>query len=212
MKNIVIVGARTNGHAKVVLEIVQTENKYTVIGFIDDNAKTPIRGIEVLGTMKDLLYLKEKHNIFGGIVAIGNNQIRRKLADDLRKSGLELINAIHPTVHIDSDVTYGYGNVFCQRAVIITGTKIGSCVNIHTGTTVDHDNIINDGANLGPGVHTAGRVNVGKDAFIGTGAVIIPDGVIGEGAIVGAGAVVLKSVEPYTLAVGVPAKKIKKLI
>jgi acetyltransferase-like isoleucine patch superfamily enzyme len=124
---------------------------------------------------------------------------------------LELINAIHPTVHIDSEVSFGKGNVFCQGVIIVTGTKIGNCINIHTGATVDHDNIIEDGANLGPGVHTAGRVTICKDAFLGTGTVVIPDGIVGEGAITGAGTVVIRPVDPYTKVVGVPAKMIEKI-
>ena len=51
-------------------------------------------------------------------------------------------------------------------------------------------------------------VVIGNDVWIGSG-VIIMDGVqIGDGAIVGAGAVVTKDLEPYSINVGVPARKI----
>ncbi|MGL4598109.1 MAG: acetyltransferase, partial [Bacteroidia bacterium] len=80
-----------------------------------------------------------------------------------------------------------------------------------TGATIDHDNLVEDGANLGPGVHTAGRVKIGRDAFLGTGAIVIPDGSIGEGAIVGAGTVVIRPIDAFTKVVGVPAKTIEHL-
>ncbi len=134
--------------------------------------------------------------------------MRRKLSSDIEKAGLKLVNAIHPTVHFDSDVTIGNGCYIGQGVIVITGTKIGNCVNIHTGATIDHDNVIEDGANLGPGVHTAGRVKIGKDAILGTGVLMIPDGVVEEGAIVGAGAVVIRTVKANTKVVGVPAKEI----
>jgi maltose O-acetyltransferase len=54
-----------------------------------------------------------------------------------------------------------------------------------------------------------GPITVGQDAWIGTGAVILPDVVIGEGAVVGANAVVTGSVPPFTVVGGVPAVKIK---
>ena len=54
-----------------------------------------------------------------------------------------------------------------------------------------------------------GKVIVRKDAWIGTGAVILPEVEIGEGSVVGANSVVIKNVAPYTVVGGVPAKKIK---
>lgn len=56
-----------------------------------------------------------------------------------------------------------------------------------------------------------GSITIGADAWIGTGAVILPDVTIGEGAVVGANSVVTKSVEPYTVVGGVPAHKIKEV-
>jgi len=56
-----------------------------------------------------------------------------------------------------------------------------------------------------------GKINIGQDAWIGTGAVILPDVTIGEGAVVGANSVVTGDVPPYTVVGGTPAKKIKKV-
>lgn len=54
-------------------------------------------------------------------------------------------------------------------------------------------------------------VEIGKGAWIGTGAIIFPGVKVGELAIVGAGAVVLKDVPAKTVVVGIPAKVVKKL-
>ena len=56
-----------------------------------------------------------------------------------------------------------------------------------------------------------GKITIKKGAWIGAGVIILPNVTIGECAVVGAGAVVTKDVPPYTVAVGVPAKAIKKL-
>ncbi len=56
-----------------------------------------------------------------------------------------------------------------------------------------------------------GSICVGQDAWIGTGAVILPDVTIGEGAVVGANSLVLKSVAAYTVVGGVPARKIRQV-
>ena len=52
-------------------------------------------------------------------------------------------------------------------------------------------------------------VKLGNDVWIGHNAVIMPGVTIGNGAVVGAGSVVTHDVEPYSVVVGVPAKKIK---
>ncbi len=210
----IIIGARADGHAKVVLEMLHAGDKYQVVGFVDDDkSKTgaEIKGIKVIGTTDKLVQLKNEMGVKAAIVAIGNNPLRRQLADKIIQAGLELINAIHPTVHLDSDVIIGKGCYIGQGVIIVTGTRIGNCVNIHTAATIDHDNIIEDGANLGPGVHTAGRVKIGRDAFLGTGAIVIPDASVGENSIIGAGGVVVNAVPANVTAVGVPVKVIKKI-
>lgn len=52
-------------------------------------------------------------------------------------------------------------------------------------------------------------VRVGNDAWIGSGAIILPGVSVGEGAVVAAGAVVTKDVAPRTVVAGNPAKPIK---
>jgi acetyltransferase-like isoleucine patch superfamily enzyme len=56
-----------------------------------------------------------------------------------------------------------------------------------------------------------GSVTIQADAWIGTGAVILPGVTIGEGAVVGANSVVTKSVPPYTVVGGIPARRIKEV-
>lgn len=212
MKRTIIIGARADGHAKVVLEIIRAGKKYEVVGFVDDNPSklgSVIKGIKVIGNTDQLAIFKKKLGVECGIVAIGDNPLRRKLSNKIVDAGLELINAIHPTVWFDPDVMIGKGCYIGQGVIVVTGSKIGNCVNIHTAATIDHDNIIEDGANLGPGVHTAGRVKIGKDAFLGTGAIVIPDGSVGEGSIIGAGSVVISNTEPYFTYGGIPARKLQ---
>ena len=53
-----------------------------------------------------------------------------------------------------------------------------------------------------------GDVLIGDRVWIAYGALILPDLSIGEGAVVAAGAVVTKSVEPYSIVAGNPARVI----
>lgn len=53
------------------------------------------------------------------------------------------------------------------------------------------------------------KVTIARDAFIGANAVVFPGVRIGEGAVAGAGAVVTEDLEPWTVYVGGPARKLK---
>ncbi|MEO8378511.1 MAG: DapH/DapD/GlmU-related protein [Acidobacteriota bacterium] len=55
------------------------------------------------------------------------------------------------------------------------------------------------------------HVSVRDDAWLGTGAILLPGVEVGEGAVVGAGAVVTRSVEAYTVVAGNPARVIRSL-
>lgn len=54
------------------------------------------------------------------------------------------------------------------------------------------------------------EVVIGEDVWVGTNATIMPGVTLGRGCIVGAGSIVTKSVPPYALVVGSPAKIIAK--
>lgn len=55
-----------------------------------------------------------------------------------------------------------------------------------------------------------GSIKIGNDVWIGARVLILDGITIGDGAIIGAGAVVTKDVEPYSIVVGIPAKKVRK--
>ena len=68
---------------------------------------------------------------------------------------------------------------------------------------------------IGPGIlresrAVGGDIVIGCDVWIGAGVIITAGVTIGDGAIVAAGAVVTKSIPPYTIAGGVPAKPLRK--
>jgi len=53
-------------------------------------------------------------------------------------------------------------------------------------------------------------LEIGSDCWLGAGVVVLPGVTIGRGAIVGAGSVVTRDVPPYSIALGAPARVIRR--
>lgn len=56
----------------------------------------------------------------------------------------------------------------------------------------------------------AGQTTIGRDVYIGAHVVVHPDVKIGEGAIIGSSSLVLKDIEPWSINVGNPCRRIGK--
>lgn len=105
--------------------------------------------------------------------------------------------------------------------------KIGNNVYINSnsllmargGITIEDDVLIAANVQLLSNNHdeyerqilTCKPIHIKKGAWIGAGASILPGVTIGKNAIVGAGAIVTKDVGDFEVAVGIPAKVVKKL-
>jgi sugar O-acyltransferase (sialic acid O-acetyltransferase NeuD family) len=210
MTDILIIGA--GGHGKVVLDILQAGGRYRPVGFLDANPKlagSKIGGLPVLGAIHLLGRLKQQLKIGGVIVAIGDNRARSGYFKTITDTGLELINAIHPSATVSKTAVLGKNVIVAAGAVICTDCRVDHCVIVNTGATVDHECEISQSVHVCPGAHLAGRVRVGERAMIGLGANIIQCLQIGPDSIIGAGAVVLRDVPAGATVVGVPGRIIK---
>ena len=95
-------------------------------------------------------------------------------------------------------------------AIVHNDVKIGDQCIINTRALVEHDCVLKDGVEIGPGAVLCGRVHVGKNSWIGANATINPRVIIGDNSIIGAGAVVVTDIPSNVVAVGVPAKVIRE--
>lgn len=202
---LLIVGA--GGHGAVVLDVVRAGGRYRPVGFLDADPTLvgrQIGGVAVLGPLN--LLPKVRQQVKHAIVAIGDNRVRRSVAQKLVQAGFELATVIHPAAVVSATAIIGRNVVVAAGAVVSTSARLGDSVIVNTGAVVDHECEIGEGAHVGPGANLAGRVQVEAGAFIGLGANVIQCLRIGTEATVGAGAVVLRDVEAGTTVAGVPAR------
>jgi acetyltransferase-like isoleucine patch superfamily enzyme len=110
------------------------------------------------------------------------------VGNDVSINARPTLMARHSEIHIGNKVMFG------PEVMIIAGNHNTSVVGdfmsdvTHKRPEDDQDVVIED------------------DVWIGSRAVVLKGVVIGRGAIVGAGAIVTRSVPPYAVAVGVPAR------
>jgi len=125
--------------------------------------------------------------------------------------------------HIMTDCELGERCNLGQNVVVSPGVVLGSNVKVQNNVSIYTGVICEDDVFLGPSMVFTNVINprsavnrrgeyartlVKKGASIGANATIICGNDIGEYALIGAGAVVTKTVPPYALIVGNPAKQI----
>ena len=204
-ESVVIYGA--GGHGRVIADVLERRSgSYRIVGFVDDQSEltgTLVAGYEVLGSIQDLRARADGQ--WHLIVAIGGNETRQRLGDELTAAGVQFATAVHPSAQIGRDVTIGPGTVVMANAVINPGARIGAHVIVNTAATVDHDCVIGDFVHISPGAHLAGNVAVGRGSLVGVGASVVPGARVGSWTVVGAGAAVIQDLPDFVCAVGIPA-------
>ncbi|MBK8870694.1 MAG: acetyltransferase [Elusimicrobia bacterium] len=138
-----------------------------------------------------------------------DNRVRFHQLEVCHQEGFQLISAIHPSVIILPGATIQPGVWINAGSIIGYKSEIEEGVFINTGVKIDHHNVLKRCCQVDPGVVTAGNVTLRECSHVHTAATLINRVEIGEDAIVGAGAVVLDSVPPKVVTVGVPSKVIR---
>ena len=191
-----------SGHGKVVADIATTAG-IEIIAFIDqDISKRECYGLPVINKISE-----EVNKV---VISIGNNQIRKKIAEEL--NNVNFISLIHPKAIISNSVKIKPGTVMMGGVVINADTTIGKHCIINTNASVDHDCVVEDFVHISPNAALAGNVAVGEGSHIGIGAAVIQGIKIGKWCVIGAGAVIIHDIPDYSVVVGNPGRIIKKNI
>jgi virginiamycin A acetyltransferase len=131
---------------------------------------------------------------------------------------------IHPDSEIGKFTTIGYGThingpsfiASCEEARVEIGKYCAIAHNLRIRTRNHYTGYINiqhsfqRRYNYPELAINKGLVVIGHGVWIGDNVTILPGVQIGNGSVIGAGSIVTKSIPPYSIAVGNPAKVIKK--
>ncbi|HEX2698158.1 MAG TPA: acetyltransferase [Anaerolineales bacterium] len=212
LNKIVVIGA--SEHAKVVMDVIEREAKFSILGLIDSYklAEGMFMGYPMLGAEDALLRKWKQKEIAGGIIAIGDNWMRHRVAEKIKAlaADFEFISTAHPSAQIARGVSIGRGTVIMAGAIINSESKVGDFCILNTKSSLDHDGLMEDFSSLAPGVTTGGHVHIGAFSAISLGANIIHGRTIGVHTVIGAGALVQEDIPDHCVAYGIPAKVIRQ--
>jgi len=122
-------------------------------------------------------------------------------------------------VYLDTETKDGY--IAIGKRVYV-GT--GCCLHGHQGLEIGDESLLAQNITITPYSHKfedplktiisqggfTRKVSIGRDCYLGMNVSVLWSGDIGDGSVIGSGSVVVKPIPPCSIAVGVPAKVIRK--
>lgn len=210
MKSLVIVGASGFGRevACLVEDINKVKPQYNLLGLVDDALEgATVEGFPILGDINYLYSMNPKPYIS---IAIANPIIRKQLAARLKKD-FKFATLVHPSVLMSPYVTIGEGSIICRNTLFTTNVSIGEQCIINVNCSVGHDTQIGDFNSIMSHTAIAGDVYIGPGCYFGLHCTVINMISLGESGTYGAGAVVVNDMPANIVAVGVPARVVKKV-
>ncbi|WP_432411010.1 acetyltransferase [Rasiella sp. SM2506] len=196
MKGITIFGG--GGHCYALVALILANEEYKPIVILDKNPSEK----EVLGVPVEKRN-DDAHITNAAAIAIGNNTIRKKIAESLT---VKCPTFIHTTAVVYPSAIIGKGVQLLPNAVVDAAVTIGDFTIVNNNATVSHNTIVGNYCHIAINAAISGGCIVGEGTLVGAGSIILPEITIGKWVTIGAGAVVTKNIPDGAIVVGNPAK------
>lgn len=199
----------SGGAGREVKEIAEILNKWDEIIFIDDTVPSDqFKGIKRMPFSEFAQnYSTDETEI---VIALGEPQYKIVLADKVKNAGYELGNVIHPKAMISPSAEIGNGVIVKAGAIVSADVIIEDNVSLEEYSVVAHDSIVRKNSQISAFVMIAGHCNIGEGVYIGLSVPVKEETTIGNNAVIGMGSVVVHNIPNDVIAIGSPARPIKK--
>ena len=172
-EKILLIGG--GGHCRSVIDVIELEDKYTIVGIIDKKELLgqDVLGYKIIGCDSDLpeLYKEYKYALVT-IGHISSNVLKVKLFNMLKSIGYNLPVIISPLAYVSKHTFIDEGTVVMHQALINSSTKVGKNCIINSKALIEHDCIIEDSCHISTATVINGGVIVKQNSFIGSNTTI----------------------------------------
>ncbi len=155
MSSLLIIGA---GSFSTEVDELARLVGYMDIAFLDD--KSPI----AIGTMQDIGKMRKRYD--AAIVALGNNENRKRFHEELVRYDFNIPTLIHPTAFVSPEAQLAPGCIIRTNAVVSRYAKLGEGVIVNIGSLIDHHCEIGAFSMLLPGAVVRNSVKVEPESWI----------------------------------------------
>lgn len=191
---IILIGA--GGHAKSVIDVVEQDGKYQIIGLIGIPEQVQAKCLDypVIGTDGDLFEIAKVCQY--ALITLGqikSPNARIRLYEYAVKAGFQLPTIVSPLSYVSRHATLGVGNVVMHGAIINAGAKVGINCIINSRALLEHGTIVSDHCHISTGAILNGDVYVGAGSFIGSSSILKEGIEIGQRCVIGAGLSVMRN-------------------
>ena len=114
--------------------------------------------------MLDIGKLRERYDT--AIVALGNNENRKRFYEELVRYDFNIPTLIHPTAFVSSDAQLAPGCIIRTNAVVSRYAKLGEGVIVNIGSLIDHHCEIGAFSMILPGAVVRNSVKVEPGSWI----------------------------------------------
>lgn len=208
-KKLIIIGAR--GWGREVLWAVESNKSsfgMTVKGFLDDdvhaldglNGKFP----PILSSVED--YEVCTDDLF--FCALGDADVRKHYAEIIERKGGRFVSIIHPKASVSPNAVIGDGSYIDENVTLSDNVHVGRHAIVQRLSTLGHDMKIGDYVTIGAYTFCGGNSSVGDCSTLHVRTTLLHNVNVGTNAVVGAGSVVIKKVKDGDHVFGNPAKRI----
>ena len=170
-EKIVLIGG--GGHCHSVIDVIEQENKYEIIGIVDikENIGKKVLGYEIIACDDDLeTIFKTCKNAVITVGQIESNAIRIKIYKKLKHIGFTLPVIISPIAYVSKYSSLDEGTVVMHQALINANVKIGKNCIINTKALIEHDCVVEDNCHISTASVLNGGVIVKENSFFGSNA------------------------------------------